>query len=47
MDIDNLAMIMGPTVVGNSSNDPMAVVSESGKLKAVMKALLAISADYW
>ena len=47
MDIDNLSMVMGPTIVGFSSSDPIAVMSESPKLKAVMKALLSISADYW
>lgn len=47
MDVDNLSMVMGPTIVGFSSSDPMAVMSESPKLKGVMRALLAISADYW
>jgi hypothetical protein len=47
MDVDNLSMVMGPTIVGFSSTDPMSVMSESGKLKSVMRALLSISADYW
>ena len=47
MDVDNLSMVMGPTIVGFSSTDPIAVMSESGKLKNVMRALLSISADYW
>jgi hypothetical protein len=46
MDINNLALAMGPTIMGSSSNDPMSVESESSKFKA-MKGLLAISADYW
>ena len=28
MNVDNLAMVMGPTILGNSSNDPMAVMTE-------------------
>ena len=39
--------VMGPTVVGYSSSDPMAVMSESAKLKGVMRALISIPADYW
>ena len=45
--LTNVSQVMGPTVVGYSSSDPMAVMSESAKLKGVMKALISISADYW
>ena len=38
---------MGPTIVGYSSSDPIAIVSESIQVKEVMKVLLGISADYW
>ena len=30
MNVENLAMVMGPTILGNSSNEPMAVMSEVG-----------------
>ena len=32
MNVDNLAMVMGPTILGNSSNEPMAVMSEVSTL---------------
>merc|ERR1719206_1230466 len=38
---------MGPTLVGNSSNDPMAIMAEAGLQKGVVRALMAISGDYW
>lgn len=47
MGKDNLAMIMGPTILGYSSSDPMAVLSEAEYQKAVIKSLLAIPSDYW
>jgi len=47
MNVDNLAMVMGPTLVGNSSNDPMAIMAEAGLQKGVVRALMAISGDYW
>ena len=47
MDTDNLARIMGPTIVGYSSSDPTAIISEVGQQLAVMKILLGLSADYW
>lgn len=47
MGKDNLAMIMGPTILGYSSSDPMSVLSEAEYQKAVIKSLLAISSDYW
>jgi len=47
MNVDNLATVMGPTILGNSSNDPMAIMSEAGVQKAVVRALMAISEDYW
>jgi len=47
MNVDNLAMVMGPTILGNSSNDPMAVMTEVGSQKAVVSALMGISSDYW
>ena len=43
MNVDNLATVMGPTILGNSSNDPMAIMSEAGVQKAVVRALMAIS----
>ena len=47
MNVDNLAMVMGPTLVGNSSNDPMAIMAEAGLQKGVVRCLMAISSDYW
>ena len=47
MDTDNISMVMGPTIVGYSSSDPMAIMSEGNQQKAVMKLLLGLSADYW
>ena len=47
MNVDNLAMVMGPTVVGNSSSDPMAIMAETTLQKAVVRALLSITPDYW
>ena len=47
MDTDNVATVMGPTIVGYSSSDPTAIISESGQQKAIMKQLLSLSADYW
>ena len=32
MNVENLAMVMGPTILGNSSNEPMAVMSEVSTL---------------
>ena len=43
----NLAKCMGPTVVGYSSSDPVAMISESGQQELVMLSLLNISEDYW
>ncbi len=47
MTVENLAKIMGPTVVGYSSSDPMSIMSETPVLKIVLEALLYISSDYW
>ena len=47
MSVDNLATVMAPTVVGNSSSDPAAILSEAVHQKNVMKRLLAIASDYW
>ena len=47
MDTDNLASIMGPTIVGYSSLEPTAIISEAPQQQAVMKVLLGLSADYW
>ena len=47
MNVDNLAMVMGPTLVGNSSSDPMAIMAEAGLQKGVVRGLMAISGDYW
>ena len=47
MDTDNLAMLFGPTIVGYSSSDPRAVLSEGPSQKKVVRELLDLSADYW
>ena len=47
MDTDNLATVMGPTIVGYSSSDPTAIISEAQQQKEVMKLLIPLSADYW
>ena len=47
MGKDNLSMILAPTVVGNSSNDPMAILQEKDSQMAVMSNLMSISSDYW
>ena len=49
MDMNNLAKVMGPTIVGYSSNDPVAIISESEYQLRVMLALLKLSEDgsYW
>ena len=47
MDADNLAKVMGPTIVGYSSSDPTAIISESYQQQEVMKVLIGLSADYW
>ncbi len=47
MTPDNLAVTIGPTIVGFWSTDMNEMANESYKQQAVMKALLAISADYW
>ena len=47
MPADNLAMVMGPTIVGYSSSDPMAIMAEAGQQKAVMRLLISMSSDYW
>ena len=45
--MDNLSKVIGPTIVGYSSSDPMAIISEAAPQKAVMTMLLSLSADYW
>ena len=47
MGKDNLSMILAPTVVGNSSSDPMAILQEKDSQMAVMSNLMSISSDYW
>ena len=47
MPADNLAKVMGPTIVGYSSSDPMAIMSEAEVQKAVMRGLISISDNYW
>jgi len=47
MDVDNLSKVMGPTIVGYSSPDPTAILSEAGDQQKVMKTLLNISDEYW
>ena len=36
MPVDNLAMVMGPTIVGYSSTDPAAIMTETELQKRVM-----------
>ena len=43
MGKDNLSMILAPTVVGNSSSDPMAILQEKDSQMAVMSNLMSIS----
>ncbi|CAB4061526.1 RACGAP1 [Lepeophtheirus salmonis] len=47
MCVENIARIFGPTIVGYSSSDPTAMLSETPLQKDVMSALLNISSDYW
>ena len=47
MDAENIAISMGPTIVGNSSSDPTALISEIHQQKKVMTEMLDLSADYW
>lgn len=47
MDTENVAMVMGPTIVGYSTSDPAAVLSEAEQQQNVMKVLLGLSSDYW
>ena len=47
MDTDNIARVLGPTIVGYSTSDPTAIVSEMSQNQAVMKLLLGLPADYW
>ena len=36
-----------PYIVGNSCNDPMAILIEKDSQMSVMSNLMAISSDYW
>ena len=47
MATDNIAMVFGPTIVGYSSSDPTAVISEAPQQQKVIRELLDLSADYW
>jgi len=47
MDTENVALVMGPSIIGYSSSDPTAVFSEMGQQQNIMQYLLALSSDYW
>jgi len=47
MNFDNLGRVWGPTVVGFSSADDKVMLSELPLQLCVVRALLAISCDYW
>ena len=47
MDFENLSTVWGPTIVGHSSTDPAAILSELPLLKNVVKSFLSFSSDYW
>merc|ERR1719273_914042 len=38
---------MGPTIVGYSSSDPRAILTEADQQQTVMNILLGLSADFW
>ncbi len=44
MDASNLARILGPTILGYATNDP---VSEAPMQQSVVSTLIGISSDYW
>jgi len=47
MNVDNLAVVWAPTIVGYSSNDPVEILAGPRNQQQVMKVLLKISSDYW
>ncbi len=47
MPEDNLARVFGPTILGYSSHEPEAIISEGETQKCTMLALFKISTDYW
>ncbi len=47
MNADNLSKVWGPTVVGHSSPDPQAMISELPLQAAVVRGLLGLASDYW
>ncbi len=47
MDASNLARILGPTILGYSSNAPEVIVSEAQVQQSVVSTLIGISSDYW
>ena len=44
---DNVSLVLAPTIVGNSSSDPMAQLYEKDSQMKVMTTLMAISSDFW
>jgi len=47
MGKDNVSLVLAPTIVGNSSSDPMAQLYEKDSQMKVMTTLMAISSDFW
>ncbi len=47
MNPKNLGVVWGPTVLGYSSPDPAAIISEQPLQESVIRTLLGISSDYW
>ena len=47
MNVDNLAVVWAPTIVGYSSNDPVEILAGPRNQQQVMRVLLNISEDYW
>lgn len=49
MTLDNLSLVLAPTIVGLSVDEPtqQRIHEETPKQKQIMDALLEISGDYW
>ncbi|KAG7493826.1 rac GTPase-activating protein 1-like [Solea senegalensis] len=49
MDVNNLARVFGPTLVGHavSDPDPMTILHDTSRQPRVIERLLSISAHYW
>jgi Rac GTPase-activating protein 1 len=49
MNVSNLAKILGPTIIGYSSPNPLpaSLVSELGNMTVAMERLLELEMDYW